>query len=112
MRGCGLESEPPAAVEEWLSAKEALANISLTEAVEFYKRHHADVPRMTVDQVVPLFFESKEAAKVSSAYLKVTRCYMAKFQKQFGPMLLADITTPEIDRFLRECAGVGVTKNN
>ena len=102
----------PAAVEEWLSAKESLREASLAEVIEFYKRHHAGIPRKTVNEVLPLFFEAKEAAKVSDAYLRVSRCYMVKFREQFGPVLIADITTPEIDRYLRATAGAAVTKNN
>ncbi len=102
----------PAVVEEWLSAREVLSDVSLMEATRFYTRHHAGVTRIALNDALPLFYQAKQAAKVSNAYLKVTRCYMAKFQKQFGPILLTDITTPEIDRFLRESSGAGVTKNN
>jgi integrase len=102
----------PAAMEEWFSARQALSGVSLAEAAHFYNRNHAGIPRKTVDEVLPLFFEAKAAAKVSETYLKVSRCYMSKFSKQFGPTLLTDVTTPEIDRFLRGSSGASVTKNN
>lgn len=102
----------PAAVEEWISAREGLAEASLAEAVEFYKRHHAGLPRIRIEEVLERFFEAKKAANVSSSYLNVARCYMVKFRQQFGPLLISDVTTPEIDRYLRQCNGAAVTRNN
>lgn len=99
-------------VEEWIGAKEALPEVSLIEAVQFYQRHHRGIPRKTVAEALPLFFKAKEAAGVSGIYLKVSRCQLGKFKEQFGPAQLADITTPEIDQFLTKLSGGEVYKNN
>ena len=80
----------PSAVEEWLSAREALGEFSLSEAVQFYKRHHAGITRKTVEEVIVLFLEAKEAVQVSEIYLKVFRSQMRHFREQFGPMQIAE----------------------
>jgi integrase len=101
-----------AAFEEWMSAKQGLGAVSLAEAVQYYNRHHAGVIKITLANVLPLFYEAKQAAKVSSIYLRVSRCYLTKFQKRLGPLLMTDVTTQDIERFLREVGGGPVTKNN
>jgi len=102
----------PAAFEEWVSARQALGAVSLAEAVQFYNRHHAGVIKITLSDVLPLFYAAKQAAKVSSIYIRVCRCYLTKFEKLLGPMLMTDITTQDIERFLRDVGGGPVTKNN
>ena len=102
----------PSAIEEWLSAKEALGESSLSEAVQFYKRHHAGITRKTIAEVIPLFLNTKEAAQVSKSYLKVFRCQMRNFLLRFGPMQIADLSTQDIDGFLRTQTWGPVTKNN
>ena len=102
----------PSAIEEWLSAKDALGELSLSEAVQFYKRHHAGITRKTLAEVIVLFLEAKEAAQVSKIYLKVFRSQMRHFREQFGPMQLADLSTQDVDRFLRTQTCGPVTKNN
>ena len=107
-----LGASVPSAIEEWFSAREALGGASLAEAVQFYQRHHAGIVPMVVKDAQALFLEAKKAAQVSAIYLKVFRCQMRKFVEQFGPMQMADITTPDLDRFLRTQTCGPVTKNN
>lgn len=102
----------PAAIDEWLSARETLGSLSLSEAVQFFMRHRAGITPICIGELVPLFLEAKEAANVSKIYLKVYRCQIQHFQKQFGAMQLSAITTPDIDRFLRSQTCSPVTKNN
>jgi hypothetical protein len=64
----------PAAFEEWVSARQALRAVALAEAVQFYNRHHAGVIKITLSDVLPLFYAAKQAAKVSSIYIRVCRC--------------------------------------
>ena len=82
------------------------------EAVQFYQRHHAGLPRITVSEAAAQFQEAKRDAQVSSIYLKVFRCQMRKFCEQFGPMQLADLSTQDLDRFLRSQTCGPVTRNN
>lgn len=103
----------PAAIDEWLSAREVLGgSSSLTEAVQFFKRHHAGITPVRVEEALDRFFEAKRAANVSAIYLKVFRCQVRQFREQFGAIQLADITTPDIDRYLRLQTCGPVTKNN
>lgn len=100
------------AVEEWLSAREGLGPVSLAEAVQFYQRHHTGIKRITVLEAMEQFLAAKKDAQVSSSYLKVFRCQMKQFREQFGPLQLADLSTQELDRFLRSQTWGPVTKNN
>ena len=59
-----------------------------------------------------LFLEAKEAAQVSRTYLKVFRSQMRHFREQFGSTQIADVSTQDIDRFLRAQTCGPVTKNN
>ena len=102
----------PAAIDEWISARETLGSLSLSEAVQFFMRHRAGITPIRIEEVVPLFLEAKKASNVSEIYLKVYRCQIKHFQKQFGAMQLSAITTPDIDRFLRSQTCSPVTKNN
>ena len=106
--GCSL----PSAIEEWLSAREALGPVSLAESVQFYQRHHTGITRITISEAIELFLAAKKDAQVSSIYLRVFRCQMKKFGEQFGPLQLADLSTQELDRFLRSQTCGPVTKNN
>ena len=102
----------PAAIDEWLSARETLGPISLSEAVQFFMRHRAGITPIRLGDLVPLFLEAKQAANVSNIYLKVYRCQIQHFQKQFAATQISEITTPDIDRFLRMQTCSPVTKNN
>lgn len=101
----------PIACEEWIAAKQALGAVPLTEAIQFYTRHNAGVTKISLNDAIARFCEAKKAAQVSEVYLRVTRCYLKRVEKFFGPMLLTDITTQDIERFLRETSGGPVTKN-
>lgn len=100
-----------AAIEEWTSARKRLNGVSLTEAVEFYNRHHRDTRQIMVDEIMPLFMEAKRAAKVSAIYIKSLKHRLGKFQKQLGAALIGDITTPDIDKFLISQTSGANTKN-
>lgn len=102
----------PTIVEEWIATKEALPEVSFAEIADFYRRHHKGIPRKTVAEIILLFLEAKKAAGVSAIYLKVARCQLKKFGEQFGPSQIADVSTVEIDQFLRRCPGGPVYKNN
>jgi integrase len=102
----------PAIVEEWISSREQLPDVPLSELIQFYKRHHNGIPRITVAEVRDLFLDAKKAALVSSTYLRVSRCQLKRFVEEFGASQIADITTAEIDGYLRRINGEGVYKNN
>lgn len=91
----------PAAVEEWTSARELIKSGSLMDAVRFYASHHADCPRRTVSELTPEFIEAKKSANFSQVYLSTLGHRIGKFERQFGSVAITDITTPQVDQFLR-----------
>lgn len=102
----------PSVIEEWIGAKEALPEVSLAEAVQFYQRHHRGIPRKTITELIPQFLDAKKAAGVSRPYLNVSKCQLIRFDQELGPNQIADITTAEIDWFLRRLSGGEIYKNN
>jgi integrase len=101
----------PAAIEEWTSARELLASGSLIEAARFYVSHHAGLERHTVSELLPAFYESRKAANFSVRYVATLKSQIGKFESMFGSVFLSDITTPQIDEFLRGLKVVAVTRN-
>ena len=101
-----------AAIEEWTAAREAAGNASLLEAVRFYASHHADLPRRTVEDLMPDFISAKKAAEFSAVYIRALLGHLGKFKARFGCNPVADITTPQVDQFLRSLKVGNVTRNS
>jgi len=93
------------AVKEWAGAKQLLKDGSLIEAVRFFSDQHTGLPRRTVSELLPEFYEAKKSANFSKVYLDMLKGRVGKFDAVFGTVPLADITTPQIDRFLRAQIG-------
>jgi len=100
-----------AAIEEWTTARAAIGNASIMEAVRFYVSHHADLPRRTVADLMPDFMEAKKAAEYSKVYLSSLKSRLKTFETQFGSTPVTDITTPQLDQLLRGLNVGSVTRN-
>jgi integrase len=73
------------------------------EAARYFVKHHPkDLPRKTVPDVVEELLRAKEADKVSDVYLKALRVRLGRFKQAFSETRISQVTTTEIDRFLRE----------
>ena len=101
-----------AAFDEWFAAKSALNGGSVTEAVRFYSAHHAGLPNKSFAVVAEEFYSAKEAAGASFVYCRSLRHYLGRMKKPLGATPLTDITTPQIDAYLRSEAGNHTTRNN
>ena len=100
------------AFEEWSDAKLALKGGSILDAVRFYNAHHLGLPTKLFRDVADEFVFAKEAAGISQAYRRSLRHYLTWLKRDFGPQPLADITTLQVDEWLRAANGNHTTKNN
>ncbi len=101
----------PAAIEEWTAARDAIGSGSIMEAVRFYVLHHANLPRRTVSDLIPEFVEAKRVADYSKVHLSTIRYRLGHFEPQFGSLPIADVTTPQVEQFLRGLKVANVTRN-
>jgi integrase len=101
----------PAAIEEWTAARDVIGSASLLEAARFYALHHADLPRRAVSDLIPEFVGAKRAAGYSKVYLGTLQWRLRKFEPEFGNVPIADIATPQVDRFLRGLKVASATRN-
>lgn len=101
----------PAAIEEWAAARDVISKGSLIEAVRFHVLHNAGLPRRTVSELIPAFIEAKKAAQYSNKYLRGLKWQLGKLELQLGGIPSADVTTPQVDEFLRGLNVANVTRN-
>jgi integrase len=86
----------------YADAHRLLGGASLTEAVEFFLKHHPNnLPKKTVPVVVEELLNAKDADGMSDVYLKDLRLRLERFAKKF-PRGIALITTAEVEDFLRD----------
>lgn len=109
-------------VAELLSAREALApfNITVTQAVNdhvavlkrlppdttlfeavncFAKRHPANAPKKTVQEVVAEFIADRQSGGCSPVHLRDLNCRLARFARAFQ-MQLQSVTAPMVQEFI------------
>ena len=87
---------------EYCQAKE-LANyqISLVEAVKFWRKHHKQLQKVPiVQEVVPAFINNKEKLGRSSSHIIKLRSYLKVFCKTFGHKRVNLITDNQLLRWL------------
>ena len=102
----------PSVIQEWIALKESLPNVPLSEAVQYYRRHHGAIKRMTVAEAIALFLESKKGAGLSDVYLSGCKVQFEKVTKGLGSYQLGEVAQSQIDQFLRGLPGGPVYKNN
>jgi hypothetical protein len=101
------------AVEEHAQAVARLGKASLSEAVEFYVKHHrTDVPRLPLSEVSELFAKSREQSGLSPHYVYLCRKYTRKLAEGFPGLCLSDLTTGELDKWLGGLKLGPTTKND
>ena len=100
------------AFEEWSDAKLAMKGGSILDAVRFFHANHAGLPNKLFKDVADECFAAKEAAGISHAYRRCLRRYLARMKDHFGSQPIADITTAQVDAWLRTVNGNHTSKNN
>jgi integrase len=100
------------AIEEWSDAKLGMKGGSILDAVRFYNANHLGLPTKLFKDVADEFTAAKEAAGISQAYRRSLRHYLSWLKRDFGPQPIADITTLQVDAWLRAANGNHTTKNN
>ena len=100
------------AFEEWSDAKLAMKGGSILDAVRFFNASHAGLPNKLFKDVADECFAAKEAAGISWAYRRSLRRYLARMKDHFGAQPIADITTAQVDAWLRTVNGNHTSKNN
>jgi integrase len=101
-----------AAIEEWSAARRVLRGLGMVDAARAYATSHTGIKAITLAEAADLFVASREAAQLSDTYIKGLRCYFKSLKRQFGPCLIADLTTQQLDGVLQQARLGVVTKNN
>ena len=101
-----------AAIEEWAAARRVLRGLGMLDAARAYANSHTGIKSITLAAAADLFVASREAAQLSDTYIKGLRCYFKSLKRQFGPCLIADLTTQQLDGVLQQARLGVVTKNN
>ena len=101
------------ATAEYADAVKTLnGNGTLGDAISFYIRHHPkEVPKKLVTDLVAEMIGAKQADGASQLYLKDLRLRLAQFASRFNGFI-ANITSSEIDDWLRGLAVGARTRNN
>ncbi len=85
---------------------------TLADAASFYARHHAkEIPRKLVKDLAAEMIEAKRADGASELYLKDLRLRLNQFEDSFNGFI-SNITSPEIDDWLRKLPVAARTRNN
>lgn len=100
------------AFEEWSYAKATVQGGSIPDAVRYYNAHHLGLPNKSFAAVADECVEAKEASGISLEYRRSLRFYLGRFKREFGPLPIASISTPQIDASLRAANGNHTTRNN
>jgi integrase len=88
-------------------------NVSVLDAAKDYVRRMELVIRSeTVSNAVNALLAAKEADHLRPRYLRDLRDRLKRFILDFGQRKLADIESPEIDRWLRELGLAPLTRNS
>lgn len=77
-------------------------NGSLRAAVDFYLAHLAEANRsLPVSELIAEFLAVKEQDGMSRKYLWNLRCKLNKFARAFGEKLVCDLTTADLETWIR-----------
>jgi integrase len=106
--GTPLEMAAMQFAETW----QRLGGVSLLEAANFYLKHHPQgLPRKTVAEVLEEMLAAKQADGASAVYLRDLRGRLERFRDAVGGMI-ASVTAPVIEDFLRGLKHTGVSRNS
>ena len=101
-----------AAMDEWLSAKSALTDGSLVDAVRFYQAQRSDHRAVkTIAQAADEFIASRRASGLSDIYVRSCRDNVNRFAATVQGNI-GEVTVADMNRFLTDLKGLGpVTRN-
>ncbi len=102
-----------AAMDEWLSAKSALTDGTLVDAVRFYQAQRSDIRAVkTVAQVAAEFIASRRASGLSEVYIRSCRDNVTRFASAVKGNI-GEVTVADMNRFLTDLKDLGpVTRNS
>jgi integrase len=102
------------AIGETEGAKQLAAyGKTVADAIEFYLPHLQATNRIcTFRELVAELLPAKAADGASKPYLTDLRCRLGQFESVFGDRLVSEITSGEIDDWLRDLDVSPVTRNN
>jgi integrase len=89
------------AVSEFVAARKALGNVSLSRAVEYYLRRHALNNAPSISKIVDELLKSKKQDGLKDNYLRHLRYDLDRFCEAFPEMNINDIHGPDIENWLR-----------
>ncbi|MEI6535613.1 MAG: hypothetical protein WCN98_09760 [Verrucomicrobiaceae bacterium] len=100
------------AVDEYVRCRRKLGDTSLTTSVDDYaRRTQSYTAGMTVPQVVDALIASKTQDRMSNLYVRMIKGVLEKFSAAF-PGDISQVTSPQIDAWLRRGEQSMVTRNN
>ena len=101
-----------AAMDEWLSARSALTEGSLVDAVRFYQAQRSDLRAVkTIVQVADEFIASRRTSGLSDIYIRSCRDNVNRFAATVKGNI-GEVTVADMNRFLTDLKGLGpVTRN-
>jgi integrase len=100
------------AAAEFSDARRKLADVPLSEAVEFFlKRNPTKIEPRSVQSVVDEFISTKEADGLSERYVQSLRWALPKFSDAFH-CNISNVTAPDVDDWLRRSGLSPRTRNN
>jgi integrase len=101
-----------AAIDEWASARKAVGEIPISDAVRFYQANRKDLLiRRTLAQVAEEFIESRRANGSSEIHVRNCRDYLGRLTGQVKADI-ADVTTADLNGFLRNQKTLGPVSRN
>lgn len=96
--GVSLES----ALREYVEAKEILGKASLLEAARFHARHAPTITKKgTLRQILDAMLKALEADHRSAYHIRDIKRRIGQFADSFMPKAIDDITTSDINQWLR-----------
>ena len=101
-----------AAIDEWASARKAVGEIPISDAVRFYQANRKDLLiRRTLAQVAEEFIESRRANGSSEIHVRNCKDYLGRLTGQVKADI-ADVTTADLNEFLRNQKTLGPVSRN
>jgi integrase len=89
-----------------------LGDVPVEEAVRFYAMHHGMTSPVTVNKVVEEFVNVKRQDQVSNAYINCLNYHFREFGKKYGTSYIRNITTPELNVYLRSITDLRTRHNH
>jgi len=100
------------AVREFVAARKLLGDVSLLDAAKFYARHGRSITKEdSLEKIHTAMLKALKSDGRSEYHIRDVRRHVAKFIENF-PQDIKDISTTDINTWLRSLAVGGRTRNN